>query len=113
MDTDADVAGATLAGVKYVLKYAWVVILAVLGGVASYMQSIEQRGVPFSVFRLVTEIMVSGFVGVLVFLLCSDFGVPPLLTATLVGIGGHMGSRALNFLEAVFLEWLKRHNFME
>lgn len=87
------------------ITYAWVSGLTMLGGFVSYMRKVEQRSPKaFSMMELIGEIAASAFAGILTFWLCEHADIPPLLTAALVGISGHAGSRALFVLE----NWLKR-----
>lgn len=82
------------------LTYVWVLILSSWGGIVNFVRkrkSGEAR--PFNFSELVGEICTSGFAGVLTFLLCEASEISPLITAALVGISGHMGSRAIYHLE--------------
>lgn len=80
--------------------YLWVSILSAWGGIVNWMR--KRRGEvarPFNFMELVGEIMTSAFAGVLTFWLCEASGIQPLITAALVGISGHMGSRAIYHME--------------
>lgn len=82
------------------LTYSWVFALAILGGVVNFMRKLSQgQARIFNLAELVGEIVTSGFAGVLTFWLCENAGIAPLVTAALVGISGHMGSRALFLFE--------------
>lgn len=50
---------------------------------------------PFNFAEILGELATSGFVGIITFLMCDLANFPPLMNAALVGISGHMGSRAL------------------
>lgn len=54
---------------------------------------------PFNIMELVGELATSAFAGVLTFLLCEYANIAPLMTAALVGISGHMGSRTIALME--------------
>ena len=78
------------------ITYAWIVFLSALGGAISFLRkrrSGEAR--PFNVVELVGELMTSGFSGLITFWLCEASAINPLVTAALIGIAGHMGSRGL------------------
>ena len=80
--------------------YAWVLLLSCWGGVAGYIRKIRMGLVPrFSLTELVGELFTSGFVGVITFYLCESSQIDPLISAALVGISGHMGSRAIFTIE--------------
>lgn len=82
------------------LTYAWVITLSAWGGAVSFMRK-RRRGLvrPFSWLELLVEVLTSAFAGVLTFWLCEASAINPLVTAALVGISGHMGSRAIFLLE--------------
>jgi hypothetical protein len=68
------------------ITYAWVFILSAWGGAVNFME-------------LIGELMTSAFAGVLTFWLCQAAEINNLITAALVGISGHMGSRAIFHFE--------------
>lgn len=83
------------------LTYLMVVAFAAFGGLVSFFRKRNQGLVRvFNITELIGELVTSAFVGVLTFLVCEWSGVSPLLTAALVGITGHMGSRALFMFES-------------
>ena len=82
------------------ITYAWVFLLAIFGGIVNFWRKLQAGHVRvFNVVELVGEIMTAGFAGVITFWLCENAQISPLLTAALVGISGHMGSRALFLFE--------------
>lgn len=85
------------------ITYAWVMGLSVVGGLVSYMHKLR-LGSPraFSVVEFAAELVTAGFTGVITFWLCESTNISPLMTAVLVGISGHMGSRALLLFEKHF-----------
>lgn len=88
------------------LTYGWVFALAMLGGFVSFMRKLQNGHVrAFNVAEFVGEIMTSAFAGVLTFWLCEHAMLSPLVTAALVGVSGHMGSRAIFLFE----DWLAKH----
>ncbi|WP_236640481.1 phage holin family protein, partial [Tepidimonas charontis] len=52
-----------------------------------------------NLFELIGELATSAFAGLITFWLCEAAQFKPLITAALVGISGHMGSRAIFQLE--------------
>lgn len=80
------------------LTYAWIITLSATGGIISYLKKAKK----FSFLELAAEVLTAGFVGVITFWLCEQALIDPLTTAALVGISGHMGSRALFMLERLF-----------
>lgn len=85
------------------LTYLWVAGLSAWGGVVGYIRKMKNGTLPrFSFAELIGDIVTSGFVGVVTFWLCEAAGIHGLVTAALVGISGHMGSRALFTFEKYF-----------
>lgn len=56
----------------------------------------------FNFAEFIGELSASAFAGVTTFYLCQWSGFSPVLTAALVGISGHMGSRAIFMMEKFF-----------
>ena len=82
------------------LTYLWVMAISSWGGVVSIHRKIQQGVLrPFNFVEILGELATSAFVGIITFWLCELANFPPLMTAALVGITGHMGSRALFQLE--------------
>lgn len=82
------------------LTYAWVAILSAWGGAVNWIRNRRTgRARPFNFMEMIGELITSAFAGVLTFWLCEASGIQPLITAALIGISGHMGSRAINQLE--------------
>jgi hypothetical protein len=86
------------------ITYAWVFLLAILGGVVNFVRKLQQGHVrAFNFVEFIGEIVTSAFAGVITFWLCENANMSPLLTAAFVGVSGHMGSRAIFMAE----NWLK------
>lgn len=82
------------------ITYSWVIILSAWGGTVNFMRKRKTgEARPFNIAELLGEIFTSGFAGILTFWLCEAAAIHPLITAALVGISGHMGSRAIFRIE--------------
>lgn len=90
------------------ITYAWVLVLSLWGGISGYVRKIKGGNSRFSLSELIGELCVSGFVGVLTFLLCESAQITPLLSAAFVGISGHMGSRSILILEKLLENKVKQ-----
>ena len=78
------------------ITYLWVTGLAAWGGLVSFYRKVKSGETrAFNVAELIGEIATSAFTGLITFWLCEAAQLDPLVTAALVGISGHMGSRAL------------------
>lgn len=97
-DTAADL---TIRAIDW-FTWVWVIGISSLGGVVSFWQKLKTGTArPFNFAELLGEITGSAFVGIITFLLCKNYGFNELITAALVGITGHMGSRAMMLFERV------------
>ncbi len=77
-------------------------MLASFGGLAKRMSEMEktpEKKVSFSYYLVGSS--VSMFVGVVVYVLCKNFGVSQLLTAGLSALSGYMGSPVLDMLSDI------------
>jgi len=85
----------------YELKwYGLVLGMALIGGFASWYSKVKKGEVPpWSIHHLTGELVTSAFAGLICFFLCEQAGSPPMLTAALTGIVGHMGTRAITLFE--------------
>lgn len=87
------------------LTYSWVIGLSIAGGVVSFLRKVrEGQARACNIAELIGEIFTSGFVGVITFWLCEAGDISPLMSAAMVGIAGHMGSRAIMQFEL----WLEK-----
>jgi hypothetical protein len=81
-------------------EYAFLLLLSLLGGFVAFHQKVRTGKVQaWNLTHLVGELTTSAFSGMLVFWLCEAAGLAPLYTASLSGIGGYMGTRALTLIE--------------
>lgn len=89
--------------------YAWIVGVSMLGGFASFYQKVRKGQARWvNLGELLGELVTSALAGLLTYWLCRASGVSEWMTAAFVGIGGHMGSRALFVLERLLERWLER-----
>lgn len=76
-------------------------ITALWGGLVSYFRQV-QSGEKHSFGRIVVHMLSSGFSGLMCWLACIQFEVPPPLTAICTGLAGHMGAEFIKILELQF-----------
>lgn len=80
--------------------YIWVTCLSTLGGVVSFMRKLKEGNArAFNIIEFIGEIATSAFAGIITFFMCQWAGFSDLLTASMVAVSGHMGSRAIFLLE--------------
>lgn len=85
----------------YSLKqYGLVLGFALLGGLVGWYNKVRAGILPgWSINHLIGELCTSAFAGLITFWLCEWAAFPPLLTASLTGVMGHMGTRGVSMLE--------------
>jgi hypothetical protein len=86
----------------YPLKqYGFILAVALLGGLVSWYGKVRAGTLQaFNVMALVGELATSALAGLIAFWLCEYMGFNPALEAALVGIAGHMGTRAITAFES-------------
>ncbi len=89
------------------LTYGWVVLLSAWGGAVRFIRKVKAGDMTMkqAALTLASEIVTSSFAGVVTFYACEAVNTPPLYTAMLVGVAGHMGGRALDPLERLYKRW--------
>jgi len=91
--------------IRVSLPYAWVLLLSIFGGIVNFMQKVRSGEISrFSITELFGEMVTSAFAGVITFLLCKAADINELITAALVGVAGHMGSRLIFKLEKYLMK---------
>lgn len=89
-----------------VFTYVWVMSLSALGGVVNFSRKMREGQVrAFNVTEFIGELVTSAFAGLLTFWMCKGAGIDDLYAAVLIGISGHMGSRAIFGLERWMQSW--------
>lgn len=84
------------------MAFVLMLVLAMWGGLANYVYRIKTGAVQmFSFIELLGEWVISGFSGVMVYLIATHYHVEPLLVAAMVGIAGHAGARTIFFIERI------------
>lgn len=82
------------------LTYLWVLGLGAVGGIVNFQRKLSAGTVrAFNVTEFLGEVFTSGFAGLLTFWLCEATDINKLVGAVLIGISGHMGSRAIFLIE--------------
>lgn len=88
----------------------WVLAMgmSVAGGLVNWYRRVRAGHTrAFNLVELVGEIFTSGFVGLAVFMALQAFDQPLGICATAAGIGGHMATRLLFWVERLIESWLE------
>jgi hypothetical protein len=79
---------------------ALVIGMALFGGLVSWITKVRAGSLgPWSIGSLVGELAISAFAGAMCYLLCDAAGLDLRVTICLVGVAGHMGTRAIGAFE--------------
>jgi len=82
------------------LTYGWVLLVGLWGGSVNYIRKRREGVIPaFSITEYAGELSTSAFAGMITFFLCEAANIEPMFAAALIGISGHMGSRAVYIFE--------------
>lgn len=88
------------------LTYLWVFLLALTGGLVAFIRRLNKSRKPLPLaevfLKLLGELIISGFAGVLTFYLCEYWSFDQLFTAVLVAISGHLGGGAIDRIAKVW-----------
>lgn len=83
-------------------QYIFILTVSVVGGFVNYFRRVRNGDIPtLGISGLIGELATSAFAGVLTFWGCEFFNAPPLVTAALAGLAGHMGGSAIVWAEDV------------
>ena len=89
-----------------------ILFLALAGGLANFImelnQSTEPRPIKKLFGKLLGEMFLSGFAGLLTFFLCNEWGVSANYTAVMVAIAGHLGGNAIRNISKLYDAFIKR-----
>ena len=88
---------------NYSLKvYVAILAVALFGGLASWYGKVR-RGemLMWNISALVGELCISAFAGLIAFYLCDYMSLHQGLTAAIVGVAGHAGTKGINWLESL------------
>lgn len=90
--------------IDVVLAYGGTAAWAAFGGLAAYAQKIKKGMCKPSLSEFFGEITISSFVGLLTSFFCERANLDYATSGILVGVAGHMGSRAILLMETLILK---------
>lgn len=87
------------------LTYGWVIFLSGVGGAASFVRRVRNGEAKYSnIVELVGELVISSFCGLVTFFLCQSAKLDGALSAALIAISGHMGTRIIFVFESYLVK---------
>lgn len=91
-----------------IITYVWILVLSAFGGVANNIRKIKSGELKrFSFSELVGDLVISGFLGVITFFLCEYENLDHMLTAAIIGMSAHQGTRGIYFIEKMLASRFK------
>ena len=94
--------------IERLFPYIWYLVLAMWGGVVRYLIDIQKdRTMKFSVYKLIANIVISGFAGMITLNLTEHFQIAPHLAAAMIAVSGHAGVRTVEKFESLFVKFLE------
>ena len=81
------------------IPYITTVFLSIWGGVVNHITTLRSGKKKFQPKELIFDLIVSTFAGLLTFFFCKGAGVSETMSAVLIAISGHMGTRAIASFE--------------
>lgn len=77
----------------------WVTFWALFGGVLHYINSVKEDAQKWQKFRFCADLITASGAGWITWMLCKWANLDYNLSAVLIGVSGHMGTRSLFLLE--------------
>ena len=84
------------------MPYITTVFLSIWGGVVNHITTLRSGKKKFQPKELIFDIIVSTFAGLLTFFFCKGANLSETVSAILIAISGHMGTRAIAGFETIY-----------
>ena len=94
--------GLFIEWMRQFTPYFTTVFLSIWGSVVNHIQTIRSGKNKFQPKELILDLIVSTFAGLLTFFFCKGAGVSETMSAVLIAISGHMGTRAIAGFETLY-----------
>lgn len=83
---------------KDLIQYWLPAITALWGGTVGYLRQV-QKGRSFKLVAMIMHLAVSGFSGMMFWLMSVEYGLSGPMSAIVTGMAGYMGGEAIKLLE--------------
>ena len=84
------------------MPYIMTVFLSIWGSIVNHITTLRSGKKKFQPKELIFDIIVSTFAGLLTFFFCKSAGLSETMSAILIAISGHMGTRAIAGFETIY-----------
>jgi hypothetical protein len=98
-DKDANNTAYFVELFRQCLPFLSTIFLSCWGGIVSYLQRIRLKHHKFSFIELCFDLSISSFAGLLTYFFCQYAKVGGEMSAILIAVSGHMGTRAIASFE--------------
>ena len=82
--------------------YFTTVFLSTWGGVVNHVTTLRSGRKKFQLKELIFDLVVSTFAGLITFYFCRSAGISETMSAILIAVSGHMGTRAIAGFETLY-----------
>ena len=87
---------------RQIMPYLSTIFLSMWGGVVNHITTLRNGRKKFQLKELIFDLVVSTFAGLITFYFCRSAGISETMSAVLIAISGHMGTRAIAGFETVY-----------
>lgn len=101
-DKDPNNHAFILEWMRQFMPYITTFFLSTWGGVVNHVSTIRSRKTKFQWKELAFDLIVSTFAGLLTFFFCKGAELSETMSAILIAISGHMGTRAIAGFEVIY-----------
>ena len=87
---------------RQLMPYMTTIFLSMWGGVVNHITTLRTGRKKFRLKELMFDLVVSTFAGLITFYFCRSAGIGETMSAVLIAISGHMGTRAIAGFEIIY-----------
>lgn len=104
IDDQESIIKALAEFIKPYTQYVMYWLFALWGGTSSYLMELNASNGDFSAKSWIGRMIVSGFAGFLMVLMCDAMGLPLSVIGLSAGIGGYMGGSAILMIQKIIVK---------
>ena len=101
-EKDPNNAAYSVEWMRQIMPYISTFFLSTWGGVVNHITKLRNGKKKFQAKELVFDLVVSTFAGLITFYFCRAASVSETMSAVLIAISGHMGTRAIAGFETLY-----------
>ena len=87
---------------RQTMPYFTTIFLSTWGGTVNHITTLRNGRKKFQLKELIFDLVVSTFAGLITFYFCRSAGISETMSAVLIAISGHMGTRAIAGFETIY-----------